>query len=432
MKIQIQSNTSMLKSFLDSDISFGYHYGYENHQSQNNNNSFFFKVFSHLEKIFFKSEISNEQVDFAKSIIDTLTKYEKIINNPDLINNLKVQLNFPTAFHEFLTKNLYLTLFPTEYHDSFKSNSDLNAAEIISTENVVLLGSNCFFTDGFCTNLKNHIGIKRASSLILLHEIAHGLDVKLNSFKPKLKIENESAYSKFFEQIFVTRREIYADVGSILLQRNIDIQEGVYSKEQTASDLNSLIFNRNKCLPIINNNDFNSFLYHLTHFSVPGLKHLKQQLEQYKDKPLSIDEINQLAKDCIDYGIAKLMVVTASAENFSNIFKNFNSVHAIVSDFGIDDKIDQKWLDNHKKTFDFLNTNKEKIPYPLNELIWNYEFNHIEYNRISAEIKNSHKIELPPVYKSEEDKKLNIMDKIDSMRSSISRTNNTNCIVQGP
>lgn len=428
MKIKLQSNTSLIKSFLNEDISFGYQYGYLNHEFKNEKNSFLFKVFSFLENKIFHTDLNDEKIDFAKSVAKTTKDYEEIIGDEYYTYNLKVQINFPTKFHEFFTKDFYLNMFSKEYHESFKSNSDLSAAEIVSTENVVLLGSNAFFTDGFCTDLKNHIGIKRASSLVLLHEIAHGLDVKLNSFTPKLKIDGDTEYNRFFEQMSATKKEIYADVGAILLQRNIDLKNGTYDQEQTLSDLNSLMFHRNKSLPPLDTQNSKSFLHYLTHFTTPGLTHLKQKMNDYGDSPLSLEQINSIAKECCDVGLAKIMVVTASTEKFSNIFKDFKDVDSLVEDFGIGEHIDFEWLKKHKSIADKIHSEKDNIknielPYPLEQSIWNYEFNKIEFNRFNQNLKAKENIDLSCF---EISNKNSILDKIESLRKSSLKVNKEN------
>jgi len=399
MKIHIQANASIAGLGLDSkDAAFGISYGPLRGQTINNP---IFSLIKFITENLFKPKVPKETQDFAHSILKTSKQFEQQVRElPYSREDLKVQLNTPSKIHSFLdSSGSYKGLIPSENHLLYEANVSPEAAHTYVGAGTVVIGSEFFYTPGLGTHLRETMGVERSSSIIFLHELAHNLDFWMNPDSRETKTFSTSTpYEKYFESKHTAKGEIYADVVAILLQRNFDMQNGNYNYRETELSILRLQGARNGNFPKFDSADVDYNLNKLTHFTTPGLQELHSQLPSYGDKPLTLVEINGIANKISEIGLARTMVVTASVEQCSTIFKQFDSVDSIVEGFNISKEVGPEWLENHKKVVSFLENNKEHFPKPVSEMIWCYEFQPFAYKNLCHKIEEATGLEMPKIY----------------------------------
>jgi len=205
MKIQITSNTTAPQKWLNDEpikIDFGYQYGFLINEFKGGSNSFLFKILAFLEKSFLKPNLDEGYIQFTQAILETTKKYAEMIDDKVPIDHLRIQLNFNTKLDQYIKRNsLYKIIFKIKYHKAFRMNSNIYATHIFFKESIIILGSGTFFNEGFCADLKNHIGIQRAASLVLLHEIGHGLKYEINKKTINVMGNHQGVQVKYYSRM---------------------------------------------------------------------------------------------------------------------------------------------------------------------------------------------------------------------------------------
>jgi len=400
MRVSIQANTPNLAGLgLDpKKTAFGITYG--TGQGENIQGPFVDFLKTIIAKLIIPKESKEARV-FSGSIAKSSAFFEQFAKHiPGRHDNLMIQLNVPTGLNSLLQIiGAYSHLVPEGYEYHFAQNSSTGAAHTYINSSVIVMGSGLFQQSVVGSCLKKNLGIERASSLVFFHEAAHNLDFWADPNNWSNKIQHEgTAHSAYFYEQQSTKRETYADVSAVLLQRNFDLQKGHYNHNQTQLDIKSFQEARNLEMTHFNSSSIKSSLNSLAHFTVAGLQELQREIPKYGNKPLTHQEIEHIARNITEIGLAKTMVVTASAENFNSIFKQFDSIDSIIGTFGLGEKINVKWLENHKKTVDFLKEHQANIPIPTEQLIWYYEFQPELFKKISQDIENSTGLKMPEVY----------------------------------
>lgn len=368
MKIRIVTNsTDVLKEAQkvasNLDISHGYSYGPGYEEEFNADNSVFVKFVKKVDKFvsFFapvsqkEREISTEITKSSASFSDYLSKFE-----PDFLDHSSVVINSDSTLNKQI-RNVAYEIAPHSIWGTkmAKGVSDEGPHAFLFDRKVVMNASsfNTENNNDFIGNLNNNIGLDKSVQLILLHEFSHIFQIVNNTkngsqydstfmkiwvlsdrltrddkflSKFKAQIENDPHQqfnpinTKFLSEVAVLPREIFADVGAILLRRNMEINNGTFDANQEKEIMKAIKESRNS-----------EQLYHsefrghpstaFDHFTSEGISHLEQVYDNLPSRHLSIEEISRICEKCIEVGFSRF-VLTSIASNeeslaqFKNIF----------------------------------------------------------------------------------------------------------------
>jgi hypothetical protein len=372
MKIKLSANSIEATEYLEKkhgvECNYAYSYGFGEFEDLTKDESWGLRVASRIDKIFSKAKpLPEEDRTIAREIGKAAQFLEKALPEEDHehINGMQISVSLPSKFNSVVTQMVdkfseIAPKFSPKYtpdsllkiskgaHSSVAAIQPYSQKMIISSE---------IFTDtqanSFGPGLINAIGVEDTIKYVVFHEASHAFE-KTNINKNGMHWDNNvspvldiaSHYNKdttaknfpsinsvdllnhnikeqgldfapldktFLRDIHVLHGEIYADVGSILLNRNLDIIEGNYSKNRT-ENLISVISDarfdeQQKASSFTSNASSRS-----NHFTTPGLSHLKTMIENIPERVLSQTEINTYANECSKVGLARTIIATAIAD----------------------------------------------------------------------------------------------------------------------
>lgn len=370
MKIKLSANSLAAKKELEKlnlECGYSYTYGGNPDEELNTENSWIVKLLSKLETYLpnFK-EISGEE----KKIIHGITNSTKFLHEQYTgslhTQNMHVAMNLNSPVNKFAKKslnNLKFKEFINEDPALYKKVSllreglDDNAGHVFSHTKKIVLGTSLFLKNAeekensFTNYLIEKLGLEKTIDFIVFHEASHSFEhvnkksygiewdqkisdlypltsrLMLNYKESEMNILNKNISDKsikeiplvdpcFMEEINSLHKEIYADVGAILLLRNKDIIEKKYSKESIESILNNIIESR-QCEQDSNklNMYTKSYVSIFNHFTSPGLEYFKSQINELPEKVLSQEEIHYYAQNAVKKGVARVLVASSMANN---------------------------------------------------------------------------------------------------------------------
>lgn len=470
IKLTANSNVSLPAHLAAINVNYGYSINTINNLISDND--WQIKVASTIDKVFslFKP-LSIEQKEFITSVTESAQFLEKSIPIEDShIDDFTIQLYIKTPLNDSIKKISNL-LAKNSKGDIKKIFTGLAGAidehagfmgsqlktigsrkgTIEHQENLMLLGTEFFKQNdnhlSYC--LEESIGLKRMTNLLVYHEASHAFDItntrkfgnkfsqvfddiyensKLMAFNDNQRnyvdglIENhpDSGYDKinqkYSQEIASLFREIYADVGSVLLQRNQDIIENKYSKENDLITLNSLISARNNEDYTVKKsvNDF-AYVSEFNHFSSPGLEYIKDVYATLPIKVLNQEEIHTIAHKAIEQGVSRILIASSVSNEHNR--KELTTLFSIQKeikqgkdgsylDLNLYAKSDINLYNNHmeeltqyagkewvKEFYKNVHTIfSEKLPNPK-KLVWNAAFHNTQYQKdlnIHQELETSH------------------------------------------
>lgn len=355
-KIRITStaNIENPKALSNIDISYGLSYYAKEHyavKTLSEENSWRMKVLSKLDKLnqFFSKNDNQEDKEIIEEIIknsDFVSKHE----NTNL-ENLHIQINAETKITKAIS-----SWSEKKKKEHITTGIHFKAGSIYMEEKKMFLGLNLFKKgEFFYDNLIKNFTKQEAISFVFLHEYSHAAQIEnqkkyiiesnnngqnnlyvnvqtllndkiYDNLLDKLKKENnlESLPSKLLlKTISSLDKEIYADVGSILLMRNKAILEGTYTPENFENNIAHIIEVRKEEKRLLQKNIDNgqdeiSHMMH-DHFTSPGLEnlsqHVKEMLGDDTNKILSEEEIHKISTRCIKEGMAKTIITLIATDN---------------------------------------------------------------------------------------------------------------------
>lgn len=382
-KIRITStaNIENPKALSNIDISYGLsYYAKEEYgvKTLSEENSWRMKLLSKLDKLgqFFTKNDNQEEKEIIAEIIknsDFVSKHEHTNSE-----NLHVQINAETK----ITKAIY-SWSEKSKKEHITTGIHSKAGSIYMEEKKMFLGLNMFKKgEFFYDNLAKNFTKQEAISFVFLHEYSHAAQIEnqkkyireftnngqdnlylnvnilLNdrvyeNLLTKLKEENnlENLPSKILlKTINSLDKEIYADVGSILLMRNKAILEGTYQSEKFENSIAHIIEVRKEEKRLLQKNVDNgqdeiSHMMH-DHFTSPGLEnlnqHVKEMIGDNASKVLSEEDIHKISTKCIKEGMAKTIIALIAADNaligqFKTLFSMRMNLNHVEPEYGYTD-----------------------------------------------------------------------------------------------
>jgi hypothetical protein len=205
-----------------------------------------------------------------------------------------------------------------------------------------------------------HLSLEETIKLCLYHEVSHSfhytniknkqiswedgisnfLDIGKDLINKSLWYPNKKPGERFDEKIIsgskeklsilefigdcvILDKEIYADVGSLLLLRNEKINKGDYSSNDMHKYIDAVLLARCEEAHLANFfNDFSKGITDFNHNTVCGLEHLKTMINTLPDKILSPKEINTISDTCSKVGLSRVILVShLIKENYLDQFK---------------------------------------------------------------------------------------------------------------
>lgn len=364
MKIKLSANSvvDLPEKFSDINLKHGYSFGVKEKTA---NSSWFKKLQSKIVTTLDKSfSLVTPLDEESKKIVEYTTEAAKFLDsreetNQQHIDGFNIHLNLSSSFNKFLqicslkTYKILGDNTPKSILNLY-SSLDSNAGHIYSLDKKMYIGSDIFKEKDFFTStnyVKNELGLQKATNFLIFHEASHAFEhTNLGDFGFKVaplvnKIrtislilnENPSQINKLNKQIaehpeygtppvdpffisntFSLYREIYADVGAVLLQRNKDIVDGIHSKDDDIKNVSTIMKSRDKEQLQFKQN-FGSGLYvtQYNHFTSPGLAHIKKLLinEQIPNKVLTQEEIHNISIAAVEVGISRVLLANIQANN---------------------------------------------------------------------------------------------------------------------
>jgi len=370
IKLSANSNVSLPAHLAGINVDYGYSIYH-----LNRDDDWQVKVASALDRIFslFKP-LNSEQKEFINSVTKSAKFLDDSIPVEDShLDDFNIQLNIKTPLNDSIRKisnllaktttgeikyNFDHLFFTTDEHAGFMCSSK----KIIETDkgesrfeyrNTMLLGTEFFNQkeNHFSNCIKDDLGLTKMTNLLVYHEASHAFELtNVKQFGNKFakifddinKNSNILAYNevqraylnnlienhpnsgfnkiepKYNHEIASLFKEIYADVGAVLLQRNQDIVEGKHSKESDLTNINALISGRNNEDYMVKKN-LNGFEYvsEFNHFTSPGLEYLKENYESLPVKVLSQEEIHTIAHKAVEQGISRVLIASSVANDIN-------------------------------------------------------------------------------------------------------------------
>ncbi|NCP98044.1 hypothetical protein GW820_04090 [archaeon] len=313
------------------------------------------RVLSRIDSVvsFYKPLTSNEK-QVIESVIEATNFLENPINNLNgHISGMSVQLNVNSKLNQFIKKKLdWVSKFNIENIENFFKSVDSNIGHIFSINKKIFIGTDFFGenNESLTNDRINDIGLGRTVKGVIYHEATHafeytnrelygnkfdalfgeviyGLPSILSNNNPlregitQLIEKNKHLGIPEIDEMFIdeTRSvciEIYADVGSVLLQRNQDILDGIHTKETDMLNIDSLMKGRNKeqfnLNNLVNSTSYVSIYNHLTS---PGLDYLKSIYDMLPARALSQEEMHEISDLSVQRGVSRILLSNAAANN---------------------------------------------------------------------------------------------------------------------
>ena len=321
MNIQIlaNSNIKLPPNLSHLDIGFGYSYITDNLNQVDKTNSFMAKGFSKLDHIFNRIKPLTKNQQSVVEIVAEKTQFLQSSLSKYFTKDLKVQMNIESSLNRQF-KRLAAPFFGQG--STVMKGLDSNTVYALTDSQHVTLG-----TEVFASNLAPHfVGfylnfapLEEVVSFAFFHEVAHNLETynTKNFGRANNKIYDALTYLELIEsnkntfkdisliglgslvQLKNLYAEIYADTGAILLQRNYEVEKGIYNNEKFGNYINAIGFLRKK-----EKAAFYSATVIPDHYTVPGLEVLQTELKNNPVQILNEEDIHNLAQKVVTQGIA--------------------------------------------------------------------------------------------------------------------------------
>jgi hypothetical protein len=358
MKIKLIANSDEAKQYINSiqglDCGYAYSYGFEPDQEINKENSWAMKLLSMLDKFFSKT---NPLVDDEKQIITHIVNSAKLLEQAveeedhNYLSGMQISLIVPSKINSLIkstyssfskiTPNIPMTL------RKLRQGVDEKITAIKADSRKMIISSEMFHSKDL--NVLNQLGTDRAIQYVIFHEASHSfqttnemkngteLNEHISSFFKKLthlqeiseknpefikvhdllkeiqegKKEFYAPRPQFMRDLQTLFREMYADVGSVLLSRNLDIKNGVFSKERTEELVNIISEDRITSHPIIPDMKYpGNYRYSFCHFTSQALNHLNEISDAMPNKVLTQKEMQDYCTECAQVGFARFLITS--------------------------------------------------------------------------------------------------------------------------
>jgi hypothetical protein len=373
IKLTANSNVSLPAHLANIELDYGYTL-----LGNNSVNDWTVKIASGIDKAlsFFKP-LSSEQKEFIQSVTESAKFLDSHIPESDSrIDNLQIQLNIKTPLNQgILTIAQLIGEFSKYVKPTFKDKAIKKANNlgmmanphlgiINSKEKIMYLGSEIFKGNpeySSATYMQDNLGMQRFANLAVYHEASHSFESTNfknfgDKFAPIFREINDSStyfshiddmrkslnkqlednkdlgltplYPTYIKNISILYKEIYADVGSILLQRNQDIIEGKHSRETDLLTINTMISARNKEQEYFDKKVMSSdYPSGFDHFTSVGLEYLRDRCYQLPKKVLTQEEIHTITHQAVEQGVSRILIASSFAnKNYTDDLKTiFNT-----------------------------------------------------------------------------------------------------------
>ncbi len=328
-----------------------------------------------------EKKVVGEIANSAKKLNDYLDIYNNDIDSIDYLNNSSLFIHSDSLFNQFIRNfsNKYaqyaskLKIDFSVYSDSplikkvfvgvqyVYPSAFLESRKIVMNSSVFSKETDISSEYSFLTDLSDKVGTQKVVDFTFLHEFAHitqdlntnvlGMNSDIKIFK-MIKNINSLAFDEFYyqsvrsqideylndnfppqpnkdqrfveinrdliRQLSVVQREIYADVGGLLHMRNIAISENNFSHQEFSEFIDHLIQARHtehEAVLNVHSDNIDKF----DHFTVEGLKVLKEKLERLSNnRMLSQEEIHDVCQDSLTIGTSRIMLTLASIHPYLN------------------------------------------------------------------------------------------------------------------
>ena len=337
-----------------------------------------------------KQELATHVAKAASFLNSSVTEDE------GYLNGMSIQLNIDSPLNKTLSKFAdVLSHVDKEKSDAIKAAVNTTVGHIYSSEKKMFIGSHHFETNSpnpFFKELKDKLGKEKQVSFVIYHEAAHAFQytnlqkfgtnldplisdlfrvsnflknkpTEIESLNQKIKtnFNNELApiNFEFVKNLRTIYKEIYADVGALLLLRNQDILEKSYSPEKTLHQIDAIITARQKSQQSFSILPTDEYVDTFNHFTSSGVEYLKGINPILSDQLLSQEEIHNICEQAIKMGVSRILLsnLAAKSENIGQIksllsIENEDEVTALFSDTvkKIDKPIDsQAYIDFRTK-----------------------------------------------------------------------------------
>ena len=371
MKIKLSANSivNLSKEIEEINLNHGYSVGNVDTIEKSNWTK---KILGKLDKtISYVKPISEE----SNLVIKYIAKAAKFLSIQEEtkekhVEDLKIHINVDSAFNNFLKlagKKAALMIYDFAPNTATKIYS--NVEKLLNTESAyinilkkeIYMGTSFFQKppsevpsgmEELGYNIKKNIGLEDATNFIVFHEASHSFEVTnykdygfgeasdffknlkrmvyilnnpeiLNELNKKIIEKNEIFGINEVDKIYISNvsslmREIYADVGAILLQRNKDIYENNHTKEKDIKIVETIINAREKeQLGLIKLCSDNLYVNGFSHFTSSALMKVKEMYELNKidKKILSQKEINNIVSNVLEQGLSRVLLANIKSNN---------------------------------------------------------------------------------------------------------------------
>lgn len=357
MKIKLNSsaNLTLPEALSNVDLSYGFTLYDSQKQTTSRiteNNSFSMKLLAKIDKFL---GVQEESQNFTE-VIAHATQHLNNTLDTDLLKDTSVQLNNKTSL-TMIFRNLGV----------FSQALNPYKAQAHSLQKQIVMGPDSIKATLANQTLKNKYSINITNEKTFFHEFAHVmekhfLDIKERHFSEfmeniyiKLTKLNMPSYiektdkelakkqdSKFlpvnqhlFHNLHILISEIYADVGGLLLQRNYEIEKGMYNSEKFKQYIEDIKLYRieehieiEQKLPSVNAKNTIQYLNNINHLTAPGVDGLFEKIDALDTQMLSASEINKIAQKSVEQGMARTLLIMTHLdfenENQMNVFTNYS------------------------------------------------------------------------------------------------------------
>lgn len=352
IKLKTNSNISLPEHLSNINLDYGYSIGPKQEAVSPWKDKLASKVDTVLSLF---NPLNTEQ----KQIIISVTEAAKFLDShfpkeSTYLDDMQIQINVKSSLNMVIKKiaNVMSSYYP-ETGKRIGEIVNFDKAFINSAIKKIAIGTEVFkeqlSSSNFAHDLKTSIGLKNAVNHAIYHEASHSsqrindkifgnkYDQKFNDLLTTAKkLTDDDDYLKYIElELFKLKnldapkinkslmhgivklnKEIYADIGGILLQRNQDIISNDYSSSNTLHIIDSVISARDKeDIRLRKNYIDEMYFLNFHHFTSPGLEYLKEKYHELPNSVLTQKEIHDISNKAIEQGISKFLIATC----FSNV-----------------------------------------------------------------------------------------------------------------
>lgn len=333
-------------------------------------------------------------------------------------NNVAAKaLNYLAVFNilkNFTIKNKQNNKVTLSTVEDVLSGTSSQAGHIFSDDKKMFLGTSFFEkSNSLYKNLCSFLTKKQAVSVVFFHEYSHSSELENNAKYGKENVKTHTGLDNFYsnllllsdskrfidlckqfhnqhnissfpnklliDTLYTLHKEIYADVGALLLIRNKSLLENNYKPEHFLQTVQTVMNMRNdekeQYSIIFNVNNESAFLGH-EHFTSPGIETLVNQLKNIpSDLVLSEKQIHEITCQCVQEGVFKTVLTMIKADNslvpkFSTLFSlklyNNNLVmdnsknHYLECMQTMKKLVSLEWQNNFQNNLTLLETNNAR------------------------------------------------------------------------